>query len=133
MLLKDRILEIREVVNGIRDEIWEKIDEKNITLDDKEAVEDIIKRYNDLNSKDKKYVDNYSKVEEAKGKIEELAAGITLTEEEIKDNKNSNKELSKTGGIGKELIAVIAIIILISGIVVLYLSSKKKNHEDENR
>lgn len=133
MLLKNRILEIRKVVNSIRDDIWEKVDKKNITLDDKEAVEDIIKRYNDLNSKDKKYVDNYSKVEEAKGKIEELAAGITLTEEEIKDNKNSNKELSKTGGIGKELIAVIAIIILISGIVVLYLSSKKKNHEDENR
>ncbi|CDM69036.1 putative membrane protein [Clostridium bornimense] len=136
MALKNRILEIREIVNGIRDDIWEKVDKNNITLDDKETVEDIVKRYDALNSKDRKYVDNFSKVEEAKGKIEELAAGIILTEDDITDNKdsnNSNKELSKTGGIGKELIAVIAIIILISGIVVLYLSSKKKNIEDKNR
>lgn len=135
LLLKDKILEIREVVNGIRDDIWEKVDKKNITLNDKELVENIITRYNALSNKDKKYVDNFNKVKEAKSKIEELAAGTIITEDDIKndDNINNNKELSKTGGIGKELIALIAIIILISGIVVLYLSGKKKNTEDKNR
>ena len=133
LALQNKILKVREEVSDIRDDIWEKIDKKNITLDDKEAVEDIIKRYNALNSKDKKYVDNYDKVKEAKDKIEKLAAGITLTEDDINGKKDSSKKLSKTGGIGKELIAIIAVIILISGIVVLYFSSKKKNSEDKNR
>ena len=72
-------------------------------------------------------------MKEAKDKIEKLAAGITLTEDDINGKKDSSKKLSKTGGIGKELIAIIAVIILISGIVVLYFSSKKKNSEDKNR
>ena len=54
LALQNKILKVREEVSDIRDDIWEKIDKKNITLDDKEAVEDIIKRYNALNSKDKK-------------------------------------------------------------------------------
>lgn len=81
---KEKIDKTRAEVEAIDKEIWDKLDPKNITLDNKEIVDELIARYNALDERDRSYIKYYEDVLEAKSIIEEL--------EELEENKKPDDE-----------------------------------------
>src|SRR5699024_8749057 len=71
--LKDRIDQIEKEINDINEDIWWNLPPNinDINLEDKDAILDIIARYEALSDEDKKYVEFYDEVIAAMEKIEE--------------------------------------------------------------
>ncbi|SHH73574.1 LPXTG-motif cell wall anchor domain-containing protein [Clostridium collagenovorans DSM 3089] len=138
---KAKIDKTRAEVNSIEEDIWNKINPSNITLEDKEVVYDLIKRYEALDDRDKVYVKHFDEVLEAKKIIDKLEAenpskpveepgnGNDNSKPNIGGNSNNvgnNSALPQTGvSIPWEFILV-GMILVISGIA---LSKKKRVNE----
>lgn len=67
-----RVVELRTLVDGISNDIWNKLDPRNITLADKAVVEDLVARYQALRPVDREFVQYYDDVEYALQVIAEL-------------------------------------------------------------
>ena len=85
----NKIIELEKIINDINNDIWNKINPSKITINDKEAVLDLIKRYEALSDEDKKYVVGYEDVLQAKEIIDSLETN-NLSSSEIKTSDNSN-------------------------------------------
>lgn len=87
--VSSKIAEIQSNIDKINDDIWNKINPENISLENKNDVLDIISRYEALSENDKKHVNGYEEVLAAKAKIEAL-------EKAEADNNVDKQEDSKT-------------------------------------
>ncbi|MGG7178624.1 prenyltransferase/squalene oxidase repeat-containing protein [Clostridium paraputrificum] len=127
---KARIDELDNIVNILNNDIWNKINPSNITIQDKKNVLDIMSRYDKLSDKDKKYVNNYEDVLNAKAVIDELEKPVVedVKEKDTSENKGevSNSSAVKTSD--NSNITYLALIMLTCGIV-LILGIKKSTRE----
>lgn len=136
-----RISEIQTTVDGINNDIWNNINPENITLNDKEAVLEIVKRYEALSTEDKKYIEGYEEVLVAKEKIEALEKEQAEKEEEDNNESNSNGTNNNgSNGDGSASSNVVQtgdssnfgylfIIMLACGAVMIFAMKKKKIKE----
>lgn len=73
MQIKEKIDQIEETIESINDRIWALPGDVNdITLEHKSAVLEIIKSYEKLSAADKKYIEYYQEVLDAKSAIDKL-------------------------------------------------------------
>ena len=83
---QNKIIELNTIVEDLNNDIWNKINPSNITIDDKEDVLDIISRYEKLSKEDRTYIKGYDEVLEALDIIENIGK-----------LEMDNKSLVKTG------------------------------------
>lgn len=86
IVLKTKIDELRTEVDSINDDIWNKVNPSNITINDKENVVNIMRRYEVLSEKDRAYVKYYEDVLDAYEKI------LALEKEEADNNTGTDNE-----------------------------------------
>lgn len=103
VLLKayETVSALRATVDGISNDIWNKINPENITLADKAVVEDLMKRYNALRPVDQEFVKYYDDVLYAWDVIQELEQENGTSDGNNNtaggDNTDSDSNLPNTG------------------------------------
>ncbi|OKZ86550.1 LPXTG cell wall anchor domain-containing protein [Clostridium sp. 29_15] len=142
---KDKLIEAKEKIDYVRGEvtsiekdIWEKINPENITLENKDIVYGLISRYNALDERDRKYVNHFDEVLDAKKVIDTLEKAEEKvdvkpevkpeTKPEVKSEVNTQTNLPKTGGVNSVILIFISAIILTTG-TILFLKNNNLRKE----
>ena len=142
---KDKLIEAKEKIDYVRGEvtsiekdIWEKINPENITLENKNIVYVLISRYNALDERDRKYVNHFDEVLDAKKVIDTLEKAEEKvdvkpevkpeTKPEVKSEVNTQTNLPKTGGVNSVILIFISAIILTTG-TILFLKNNNLRKE----
>ena len=102
--LKNKVDATVKEVNDINNSIWNEINPSNITVKDKEKVQQIISRYNKLSEADKKHIKNYDDVLFAQKVIANLEKGNVVSDvfENIMGNPNAEYKVNGVTSNGKE-------------------------------
>jgi LPXTG-motif cell wall-anchored protein len=126
---KASIEEMEQQVQELNDAIWNELDPRNITLDDKDTVNRLIAMYEEISPENREYVKYYDDVLAAKKIINEQEAQLNndnqknsdpSTEEPDKlNNGKDSTKLPKTGGSDSLALLMVGAMMCFSGVIAL--------------